>query len=330
VKNNSVISYRARLARNIRGYAFPGRMDARQRLALSDSVAKTLTEAAAGSVFTYIPPERLTGGTAIALKEQRLISPGFAAGSAPRGLVLSADGAVSVMLCEEDHLRIQVFGEDPDECLRTARNVEKLIGGAHPYVSDKELGYLTACPTNLGIGLRVSALMHLPALTETGAMRRLTAQAAENGLTVRGFYGEGTRAAWGYHQISNAVTRGLSGDEIAAAIVKVAEQIAALEERAGQELYRSDPAGLADRVWRAAGVLQNARRISTEEAMTRLAAVRLGVSLGILPGYDIKTIDRLSQEIWPGLLTRSKGPFTSQNERDEARAAVLREELNEQ
>ena len=331
--NNSIVSFRVRLARNIRGYPFPGRMDARARQTLIGAAAQTLASAAGGS-FIYLPLEKHSGEAA-ALKERRLISLEFAAEDAPHGVALSSDKTVSVMLCEEDHLRIQAFGDDLAACLETAQNVETLIDEAHPLAFDETLGYLTACPTNLGTGLRASALMHLPALSETQSMRRLIQQAGASGLAVRGFYGEGTQAAWGYYQISNAVTLGLAEQEIITALSEVTGQIADFEQRARQSLYKNDAVGLTDRVWRALGILQNARRITTQEAMECLASVRLGVSLDLLPGFDAELADRLSQEVWPGLLSEAKGPFSSQSERDEVRASLLRaamkgEEMNEQ
>ncbi|MCL1806726.1 MAG: ATP--guanido phosphotransferase [Oscillospiraceae bacterium] len=325
--NNSIVSYRVRLARNIKGHPFPGRMNAQEREEMSRSVAQTLTQAASGAAFTYLPPEKLEGVKAQALKERRLVSPEFA--ETPRGLILSADESVSVMLCEEDHLRIQTFsnGGNLSECLQKAQDVETLIDEKHPFAFDETLGFLTACPTNLGTGLRASALMHLPALTDTTSMRRLIQQAGASGLAVRGFYGEGTQAAWGYYQISNAVTLGLGEQEIITALAEVTSQIAEFELKARQTLYQNDPVGLTDRVWRASGILQNARRISTQEAMECLAAVRLGVSLDLLPGIDTELADRLSQESWPGLLHQAKGPFSSQMERDEIRATMLRQAL---
>jgi protein arginine kinase len=323
--NNSIVSFRARLARNVRGYAFPGRMDAAARRELMESASGTLAGAPEGG-FTFIPLEK-NDGKAAALRERRLISLEFAAEDAPHGVVLSADSAVSVMLCEEDHLRIQAFGDDLDRCLETAQGIEELFDQASPLAFDETLGFLTACPTNLGTGFRASALMHLPALTETQSMRRIVQQAGASGLAVRGFFGEGTQAAWGYYQISNAVTLGLSEREIVAALNEVSGQIAEFEQRARLSLIKLDPAGLNDRVWRALGVLKYARRITTKEAMECLSSVRLGISLDLLPGYGTQLADRLSQEVWPGLLAQSRGPFSSKAERDEARADFLREEL---
>jgi protein arginine kinase len=302
-------------------------MSSRVRQALVDGTSQTLTQSAAGEAFTFRQLER-NSSSAAALKERRLISPEFAAEDAPHGVVLSADKAVSVMLCEEDHFRIQAFGSDLAQCLQTAQNVETLIDAAHPLAFDETLGYLTACPTNLGTGLRASALMHLPALTEIQSMRRLIQQAGASGLAVRGFYGEGTQAAWGYYQISNAVTLGLTEQEVITGLSEVAGHFAELENRAMQTLYKSDPVGMNDRVWRAAGTLRNARRITTKEAMECLATIRLGVSLDLIPNVDTQLTDQLSQEVWPALLGEAKGPFSSQTERDEVRASMLRDALN--
>lgn len=328
--NNSVVSYRVRLARNLRGKAFPDRLSASDRGILIESVAQTLTESAGGNTFTYLPLDQNNRGAAHALKEQHLISPEFAVEEAPHGIVLSGDKAVSIMLCEEDHLRIQVFGSDLAGCLRAAQDVETLIDEAHPLAFDETLGFLTSCPTNLGTGLRASALMQLTALTETQSMRRLVQQAGASGLAIRGFYGEGTQAAWGYYQISNAVTLGLTEQETIDILSGVTEQIAGFEQQARQAMLKNDPVGLSDRVWRAFGTLTNARRISTQEAMECLSAVRLGVSLDLLPGIDTDTIDRLSQEVWPGMLTEAKGSFSSEIARDETRAVWLRDALGKQ
>jgi len=300
-------------------------MDGRSRRDLIEAVGETL-RSAAGAGFTLLPLEK-SSDTSASLMERRLISPEFAAEEAPHAVALSADGAVSVMLCEEDHLRIQCFGDDLGFCLDTAQRVEALIDGNSPLAFDENLGYLTACPTNLGTGLRASALIHLPALTETQSMRRLVQQAGASGLAVRGFYGEGTQSAWGYYQVSNAVTLGLTEGEIIEALGEVSAAFAELERQELQKLYKNDPLGFSDRVWRACGTLQNARRISTKEAMECLSSVRMGASLELLDNVTVNLADRLSREIWPGTLTEAAGPFISREARDEARAEVLRKTL---
>ncbi|MDR1691787.1 MAG: ATP--guanido phosphotransferase [Oscillospiraceae bacterium] len=323
--SGSIVSYRARLARNLRGVPFPARMDDKARSELIRSVADTVTAVAGGNVFTYLSLDQNNRGVARALTERHLISPEFSAEDAPHGVLLSGDSTVSVMLCEEDHLRIQAFGHDLPACLTAAQDLETLIDETHPLAFDESLGFLTACPTNLGTGLRASALMHLPALTETQSMRRLIQQAGASGLAVRGLYGEGTQAAWGYYQISNAVTLGLTEQEIIGVLREITVKIDEREAQARQAIYGSDPMRFEDRVWRAAGTLTNARRISTQEAMEHLATLRTGALLGLLPGVEVKTLDSL--EVWPGCLTEAKGPFKDKFSRDEARAAYLRETL---
>ncbi|MDR1668467.1 MAG: ATP--guanido phosphotransferase [Oscillospiraceae bacterium] len=321
--NGSIVSYRARLARNLRGIPFPNRMDNLRRSELIRNVADAVTASAGGQVFTYLPLDQSNRGRALA--ERHLISPEFAAEDAPHGVLLSGDRSVSVMLCEEDHLRIQTFGSDLSACLTAAQDIEALIDETFPLAYDESLGYLTACPTNLGTGLRASALMHLPALTETQSMRRLIQQAGASGLAVRGIYGEGTQAAWGYYQISNAVTLGLTEQEITGVLREVTDKIDERESQARQAIYDNDPVRAADRVWRAAGTLTHARRISTQEAMEHLSTLRSGVLLGIVSGITPGDIDAL--EIWPGCLTEAKGPFGDKASRDEARADTLRETL---
>jgi protein arginine kinase len=318
-----IVSYRARLARNLKGEPFPGRMSDHRRLEVIGSIGNALRAVSNFSIMTLDKDSV----AAASLRERRLISPEFAAEEAPHAAALSEDRTISVMLCEEDHLRIQSFGENLTRCLEAAQGIETLIDGTHPLAFDENLGFLTACPTNLGTGLRASALMHLPALTETQSIRRLVQQAGASGLAVRGFYGEGTQAAWGYYQISNAVTLGLTEVEIIEALGEVSAAFAELERQELQKLFNSDPLTLSDRIWRAFGTLQNARRISTTEAMECLSSVRMGASLDLLPGIDVRLTDRLSQEIWPGILTETAGPFVNEKARDEARAELLRNSL---
>ena len=320
--NTAVISYRVRLARNLRSLPFPGVMSAEQRMELIDKLSSLMTKAG----FSATVLDGNTSNTARSMVEAHLISPEFAGESAPHAVLLSHDRKISVMVCEEDHLRIQAFGDDPAVCLTEARRVEALIDEQMPLAFDERLGYLTACPTNLGTGLRVSALLHLPGLTESGAIRSIIAQAQQAGLAVRGFYGEGTQAAWGYYQVSNAVTMGLGEEELVSGLADVVRQLSSAEKNSRQAILRRDPIGLADKVWRAAGILKSARRISTHEAMEALSQLRVGISLGILPcGGDI---DLLSQKIWPGHLLEANPGLADEASRDEARAALLRGSLD--
>ena len=327
MSRQSIVSCRVRLARNLAGTAFPHMMSHAAREKLIGELGALFGSAAGGHAFTDLRLDDGNRTAARALMERHLISPEFAGEDAPHAVVLSEDGSISVMLCEEDHLRIQVFGDHLEPCCQKAGRLEDLVDEKFPLAFDEKLGYLTACPTNLGSGLRASALMHLPGLSETGAIRGLIHQAAAGGLTVRGFYGEGTQAAWGYYQISNAVTLGLCEQEIISALTDITGQISAAEEKAREKIRKDDPAGFEDRVWRAFGILRNARRVTTKEAMEHLSVLRMAASFGVPPHVTIEKIDGLSRDIWPCTLQENQKPPGYENARDEARAALLRKEL---
>lgn len=325
--NGSIVSYRIRLARNLAETPFPQFMSPAAREEMTKKLIELFSGAAGGKTFTAL---RLDGGNrqkARALMEQHLISPEFVGEDAPRAVILSEDRAISVMLCEEDHLRIQVFGGDLRACYETAEKLENLVDERFPFAFDEKLGYLTACPTNLGTGMRASALMHLPGLTETNAIRGLIQQITGAGLAVRGFYGEGTQAAWGYYQFSNSVTLGLTEHEAISALEDITAQIDRLEDQARKAVRQSDRVGFEDRVCRAFGILCNARRMTTKEAMEHLSVLRMSLPFGIVLENERETIDRLSRDIWPATLSESRSLPDDETERDEARACLLRETL---
>ncbi len=326
--NNILISYRVRLARNLRDLPFPARMDEGQIRSLLDRASGALIESAGGNEFKC---SRFTASgslEACAMMERHLISHEFFSSDRPRAVVANRDRSVSVMINEEDHLRIQVFGKFLNEAWKTALNIDRLLDEKLNWAFDEELGYLTACPTNLGTGLRASALMHLPALTELGAMRDIINQASQLGMTVRGLYGEGTSAQWGYYQISNQVTLGVTEESVLARLQEVADAVAAHETGARAELKKRDPVGLADRVYRAYGLLSNARRISTPEAMGALAVLRMG---GPVTGFDFggELADELLHAIQPAVITLAAGRGMTEQARDEARADLLRDKVAE-
>ncbi|MCL2081816.1 MAG: ATP--guanido phosphotransferase [Oscillospiraceae bacterium] len=325
MKQSAVVSYRIRLARNLSGMPFPGAMSNQDKNRMIQNLGSFLVGTAGKSEFTCLMLDQENRVAARALMEKHRISPEFAGQDSPHAVVLSKDDTVSVMLGEEDSLRIQAFGGNLSECYQTAHRVEVLIDERFPLAFSEKLGFLTACPTNLGTGLRASALMHLPGLTESQAMRNLIQQASSAGLTIRGFYGEGTQAAWGYYQISNSVTLGLSEQEIIQALTDIAEQIDNYEGQARENIRRNDPKGFEDRLYRAYGLLTNARRISTNEAMESLSVLRMGIEE--FPHIGIRDLDTLSGDIWPGALTEKYNLPDNGYLRDEKRAELLRESL---
>jgi protein arginine kinase len=324
------VSTRARLARNIKGYPFPGKMTDKQRREILDKVGGIMTGAAGGREFTL---SRLDEGDKIktnAMVEKHLISPNMTKDTGPRGVILSGDEHISVMVNEEDHLRIQALapGFCPWDCIREVEKVDKLISGGLEFAFDERLGYLTHCPTNLGTGLRVSVMLHLPALTETGRIKGIIDQADKLGIAVRGIYGEGSKAEGCLYQISNQITLGITESEIVRQVENTVTDIINQERTARQRLYRENPTEVEDRAWRAAAVLSCARKISTDEAMRLLSDLRMGAALGIIKGVDTGKINGLINEIQPAAICDEAGAVLSDGDRDKHRAELIRKEIN--
>ena len=225
------------------------------------------------------------------------------------------------MVGEEDHLRLQVIGTGlcPKECLETANRIASLIEAALPFAYDERLGYLTACPTNVGTGLRASIMLHLPMLTATNSMSRMVGYAGSRGCAVRGAYGEGSKAVGGFYQISNQVTLGASAAELTDKLVETATTIIDAEKKAREQVRSQNEAGLRDRIYRAAGTLRSAYLIETAEAIQCISDVLVGLQMGMLSGIDPQKLYTLEQRIRPAMLTGAP------QERDIKRAAMLRE-----
>ena len=310
-------SSRVRLARNLKGYPF--RLTEAQHSEIADKVFSTLqNNPTIGSEFEkkQIIPRSTEASQ---LVEEHLISPELAQNGG--WLIVSKDGGVSIMVGEEDHLRLQVIGTGlcPKECLETANRIAALIEAALPFAYDERLGYLTACPTNVGTGLRASIMLHLPMLTATNEIGRLVGYAGSRGCAVRGAYGEGSKAVGGFYQISNQVTLGASAAELTDKLVETATTIIDAEKKAREQVRSQNEAGLRDRIYRAAGTLRSAYLIETAEAIQCISDVLVGLQMGLLSGIDPQQLYALEQRIRPAMLTGSP------QERDQKRAAMLRE-----
>lgn len=310
-------SSRVRLARNLKGYPF--RITEAQHKEIADKVFAALqNNPTIGSEFEkkQIIPRSTEASQ---LVEEHLISPELAQNGG--WLIVSKDGGVSIMVGEEDHLRLQVIGTGlcPKECLETANRIAALIEGELPFAYDERLGYLTACPTNIGTGLRASIMLHLPMLTATGEIGRMTGYAGSRGCAVRGAYGEGSKAVGGFYQISNQVTLGASAAELTDKLVETATTIIDAEKKAREQVRSQDEAGLRDRIYRAAGTLRSAYLIDTSEAVQCISDVLVGLQMGLLSGVDPQKLYELEQRIRPAMLNGAP------QERDRKRAELLRE-----
>ena len=310
-------SSRVRLARNLKGYPF--RLTPAQHSEIADKVFSALRgNPTIGPEFEkkQIIPRSTEASQ---LVEEHLISPELAQNGG--WLIVSRDGGVSIMVGEEDHLRLQVIGTGlcPKECLETATRIAALIEADLPFAYDERLGYLTACPTNVGTGLRASIMLHLPMLTATGGINQLAGYAGSRGCAVRGAYGEGSKAVGGFYQISNQVTLGASAAELTDKLVETATAIIDAEKKAREQVRSQNEAALRDRVCRAAGTLRSAYLIDTGEAIQCISDVLVGLQMGLLSGVEPQALYGLEQRIRPAMLTGAP------QERDQKRAALLRE-----
>lgn len=317
---NTVISTRVRFARNLADYPFASRMDKTSAREINERVRAALPD------YEYVSFNDLSPLRAKAYVEEHTVSPEFLRSPYEHGLLMRGD--VKIMVCEEDHLRLQCImgGCAVKEALEKARSVCRELEKKLKIAYSPEWGYLTHCPTNLGTGMRISVMMFLPALTMSGAIESLRTQLGKLGLTVRGFYGEGSEEKGYLYQISNQVTLGISEADTAARLEDVIARITEAEERAAATLDRRDADALADMASRALGTLRYARLLTGDEFMTLYGRVRYGAVRGYVHGVDIAALDRLLSATRPATLALECGG-NAQNDgraRDRARAEKVR------
>ncbi|MDF2569353.1 MAG: mcsB [Sporomusa sp.] len=300
-----VLTSRVRLARNLRCQPFPGRASATKLGEIVTELKELSADLAVtdGHDYVFIELERLEPLARYVLVEKHIISPHHAAEPENRALIVRDDAGVSIMVNEEDHLRLQCLeaGLNLTDAFNKANAVDDVIEAKHDLAFMEHIGYLTACPTNMGTGLRASVMVHLPALALTKQIGRIVAIATQLGLAVRGLYGEGTEAAGNIFQISNQVTLGRTEQDIINNLSGVVKQVVDKERKARELLANDSKDALADRVWRAYGVLRYAQRISAEEALALLSEIRLGIDLGV--------IDEAPPEVFNELLVTTRPNF---------------------
>ena len=328
-----VISSRTRLARNFDGILFTNRndMSSLEKVnTISRGLLKPLKEAD-GHQYSNINLEQLSERERAILVEKHLMSPALEEKLPYRNLVVSDDASIVIMVNEEDHLRIQsmVSGLRLEEAYERILKIDKTIEDKYPYAFDERFGYLTACPTNVGTGLRASVMLHLPALTISGKITRLIRSIIQLGYSVRGLYGEGSEALGNIYQISNQRTMGTSEEDTIEQLIKIVEGIIAEERKSRQLLLHNDKEGLEDVLWRSYGVLQNARRVNGKEALTKLSDIQLGVDLNILPQWGKDSFNELIAITRPNFLSKYAGNDNLTDiERDSYRAKVIRQKLS--
>ena len=326
-----VISSRARLARNVASFPFTTRMSDDERTELERRAREAVEASQAVRPGFYVD---LFGASALDRKflvERHLISREHEDATGRRGVAISDDERVSVMVNEEDHLRFQALlpGLALSDAWRTVDAVDGALEKQLEFAFHPKYGYLTACPTNVGTGLRASVLLHLPALAITRQLEKVFQAISRLNLAVRGLYGEGTEGTGHFYQISNQASLGKSEEEIVRNLEAVVPQVVAYERREREVLAESHRPRLEDRAWRAYGMLRYAKLVTSEEALALLSALRLGVQIGVVKSLPVEVVNEMLVFTQPAHLQKRIGREVPPDERDAIRGEYVRGRLAE-
>jgi protein arginine kinase len=332
-KDDIVISSRIRLARNLKEFPFPQ--------LLNEEKAKVLVQKVRDGIINvkdqlsdviFVDLDELESLEKQILVEKHLISPQLTESTIAKAVALAAEDTISIMVNEEDHLRIQCIfpGFQIEEAWVAADKVDDALENELDYAFQERYGYLTSCPTNVGTGLRASVMLHLPALVLTKQAGKILSALSQVGLTVRGLYGEGSEAIGDIFQVSNQITLGQSEEEIISNLKAVCTQIMEQELKTREDLRENWAIQLEDRVGRALGVLLHCKMLSSEEAVKLLSDVRLGVGMGYVNEISIPTLNQLLVYIQPAILQKINSGKLEARERDIKRAQLVKSYLNKQ
>lgn len=329
-----IVSSRVRLARNFSEFPFPNRCQETQAQLIIEKSQKALEQVSqvnTGQQYDFILMNSVPQLDKVVMMERHLISPLFINSQLPTALFTSEDECISVMINEEDHLRVQamVTGGDLMAAYQLANQLDSLLENKIPYAFDTQLGYLTSCPTNVGTGMRASYMIHVPALETTGQLQIILDAIGKFGLTVRGIYGENSDALGGMFQISNQVTLGLSEQEIMDNLTSVTKQIVQQELLVREKLLGDKRMDFEDAVFRSYGLLKYARVLTAKEAMTLLSDFKLGLELGIIKCQKElpMNIYELMMTIQPANLQKIERRVLNVDERDMVRAQFIRKNI---
>ncbi len=329
-ESDIVISSRIRLARNLADYPFVNRSTESDRTEIESALCSRVVDAQHSDDTAYFNVHDLSELDRQFLVERQLISRELADSEDARSVVITSDEQSSVMINEEDHLRIQVMrsGFDLKAAWEAIDQIDDDIETGVGYAYSQQYGYLTACPTNVGTGVRVSVMLHLPALVITQQIEKVFRSLQKISLAVRGLYGEGSQAMGDFYQISNQKTLGMSEQELIRQVGDVVPVLIAYERQAREFLLSESHETLHDRVSRAYGILREAKTISSEETMHLLSSVRMGVNLGLIEHLEIATVNKLFIHTQPAHLQKIRGMELDSGDRNIERANYLREHLN--
>ncbi len=330
-ESDIVVSSRVRIARNVGEFLFTHRLTGARRADLVRNVQAALKKSPYFKDSLFLKNSSLSSVDNEFLLERHLISQEHARQGQERAVCFSANEVVSLMLLEEDHLRLQVIqsGFNLIECWRIGREIDLDLERSLDFAFDARLGYLTACPTNVGTGLRASCMMHLPALVMTKQVNKVLSALAKLNLATRGLYGEGTQASGNFFQFSNQITLGQKEEDIVDNLERVIKQILDHEREARRVLVSEKRDKVEDQIWRAFGILKTARSISSAEATSLLSMVRLGVDLEILKPLARERLSEIFVLTQPAHLQKISDRILNAGERDIQRAELIRSKLKD-
>ena len=327
-----VISSRIRLARNIDGMKLPQHIEESEGKKVVDMVSNAILQNPniSNNEFTLYNLADMSNLDKNVFVEKHLISPDLLKKPQISGFLLKGDEKVTVMMNEEDHIRIQVLlsGLDLEKGWNICNNIDDIIEESMDYAYDSKFGYITSCPTNVGTGLRASVMVHLPCLVLTKNVSRILQAVNQLGLAVRGIYGEGTGSLGNIFQISNQITLGESEEEIISKLKGIVIQIINKEKESRKILLSTKKIELEDKIYRSLGILQNARILNSKETMNFLSDICMGIGMDILKQIDINTIYNLIIDTQPANIQNIYGKELSTTDRDVKRAELIREKLN--
>ncbi|MDF2486003.1 MAG: putative ATP:guanido phosphotransferase Hore [Herbinix sp.] len=329
--NDVVISSRVRLARNLETFPFSSKIDEEQASALVSEVKQIAVALSEKENRRYYACNisTLSEIDKIAMVERHIVSPLLAEKEQTTGLILADDETVSIMINEEDHVRIQaiVGGMNLEQAYEEADRIDDIANEKLHFAYDEKYGYLTACPTNAGTGMRASCMMFLPALTSARMIQKLIEEVGKYGVTVRGIYGEGTKSLGSIYQISNQKTMGISESEIIENLKRIVFQVVKQERKRREYMLSVNTDEIEDQVFRSYGVLRYARQVSSEDAMNLLSQIKFGADCGLIKFDREFNVHKLMMGVQPGSLQWTLGKNVGSLTRDQARAEYIRKEL---
>lgn len=326
-----VVSSRIRLARNLVHFPFLNYVDETVKGEIANELKPLISQITTPCQLELEDVQSLDRIERQVLVERQLISREQSEASGPRLVAISENQSTSIMINEEDHIRMQVInsGYDLESCWKDINALDDAIESQTTYAFSEQFGYMTSCPTNVGTGIRVSVMLHLPALVQTKEIQKVFQGMQKMHLAVRGSYGEGSQAMGDFYQVSNQMTLGYSESQLIKNLKEILPKVIDYERRCREALLKENRRGLQDQIARAFGILKNAHQISSRETMELLSLVRLGATLGMVDVLDLPTINKLFIQTQPAHLQKMNHETMETEERNVVRATFLRKTLHD-